>query len=108
MITLTESAKAKIEEICKNNNAYAVTLNLVGGGCAGFQYDWGIAELKEDLDDDEELFDAGEGKLAVNIMSLAYMAGSEVNYVNDIMGSMFEINNPNAKSACGCGTSVTF
>lgn len=108
MITITDSAKEKFTEICKDNNAYSVTLQLKGGGCAGFQYSWGLADTVEDLTEDEEVFDAGEGKLAIDIMSLAYMAGSEVDYVSDLMGSQFVINNPNAKSGCGCGSSVSF
>ncbi|MFZ9615197.1 MAG: HesB/IscA family protein [Fluviibacter sp.] len=108
MITITDSAKEKITEICKDNNAYSVTLQLKGGGCAGFQYSWGLADEAADITEDEEVFDAGEGKLAIDIMSLAYMAGSEVDYVSDLMGSQFVINNPNAKSGCGCGSSVSF
>lgn len=108
MITITDSAKEKINEICTDNNAYSVTLQLKGGGCAGFQYSWGIADTKEDITEDEEIFETGNGNLAIDIMSLAYMAGSEVDYVSDLMGSQFMINNPNAKSGCGCGASVSF
>jgi iron-sulfur cluster assembly accessory protein len=108
MIELTESAMTRIDEICKAQNVYAVTLNVTGGGCSGFQYDWGLAEFESDIIDDEEVFEAKEGKLAVGIMSLAYLAGSKVDYVQDIMGSQFEIVNPNAQSGCGCGASVSF
>lgn len=108
MITITDTAKEKISEICEANNAYAVTLEVQGGGCAGFKYSWGLADLPSDLDEDEEVFEAGAGKLAIHIMTLAYMAGSEIDYISDLMGSQFEIKNPNAKGGCGCGTSVSF
>lgn len=108
MITFTESAKEKINELCKEHNAYAVTLNISGGGCSGFKYDWGLADTPEDLDEDEEQFDTGTGKLSIDLMSLAYLAGSEIDYVSDLMGSQFNISNPNAVGSCGCGSSVSF
>jgi iron-sulfur cluster assembly accessory protein len=109
MITMTDSAKAKIDEICKENDAYAVSLNLSGGGCSGFKYDWGILDTKEDLEEDEEIFETGNGgRLTVGIISLAYLAGSEVDYISDLMGAQFEIKNPNATGGCGCGASVCF
>lgn len=110
MLDLTDSAKEKLNELCAENNCYAISLNLKGGGCAGFQYEWGLLEYESDLEDGDELFETGngDGKLVVNVDSLVYLFGAEVNYVKDIMGSQFEINNPNAKSSCGCGVSVNF
>lgn len=109
MINMTNTAKAKIDELCKNNNAYAVTLNVVGGGCAGFKYVWGLVDTAEDLEEDEEVFSTdNDGKIAIGVMSLAYMAGSTIDYVSDLMGSQFEIKNPNSQGGCGCGTSVRF
>ncbi len=106
---MTDSAKDKIDEICKEHNAYAVSLNIAGGGCSGFKYDWGILETKEDLEEDEEQYETGKGGiLAIDLMSLAYLAGSEIDYVSDLMGSQFNIKNPNAVGSCGCGTSVSF
>lgn len=106
---MTDSAKAKIDELCENNNAYAISLNINGGGCSGFKYEWGILESKDDLEEDEEVFETGNGgNLTVGILSLAYLAGSEIDYVSDLMGSQFDIKNPNAQGSCGCGSSVRF
>lgn len=110
MLELTETAKAKLDTLCTKNDCYAISLNLKGGGCAGFQYEWGLLEFESDLEDGDEIFETGigDGKLVVNVDSLVYLFGAEVNYVEDIVGSQFEINNPNAKSSCGCGVSVNF
>ena len=108
MITFTESAKQKINELCEDHNAYAISLNISGGGCSGFKYDWGIVDTIEDLQEDEEQFETGTGRLTVDLMSLAYLAGSEIDYVSDLMGSQFNISNPNAVGSCGCGSSVSF
>ena len=105
MITLTQSAKDKINELCKDN--WAVSLNLKGGGCAGFEYDWGFCEA-EDLDDRDEVIDAGSGRLVIGAHSIMFLIGTVIDYKNEIFGSTFDIKNPNAQSSCGCGVSVNF
>ena len=86
--TLTDTAKQQITTICNENEVYAVTLNLKGGGCAGFEYDWATYKTAEELLADDTI--------------------TEIDYVKSIIGSSFEIRNPNAQSACGCGVSVNF
>jgi len=106
MIELTDAAKSQIEKLCKENSIYAVTLGMKGGGCAGFEYDWDAAKSKEDLDENSTIIEAGEGKFAVEPMSLLYIMGSTIDYKTSIIGSQFEVDNPMSKSSCGCGVSV--
>ena len=107
--TLTDIAKTQIDTICKENESYAVTLNLKGGGCAGFEYDWGTyATADELLDDDTIIYGTEDSTFIIGGSSLMFLFGTVINYKKDIMGSMFDIVNPNAQSACGCGVSVNF
>ena len=107
--TLTDIAKTQIDTICKENESYAVTLNLKGGGCAGFEYDWATYKTADELLDDDTIIYSVEGAtFIVGAASLMYLFGTEIDYVKSIIGSAFEINNPNAQSACGCGISVNF
>jgi iron-sulfur cluster assembly accessory protein len=79
---------------------------MKGGGCAGFEYDWDTATERSDLEDDALIVEAGNGNLAVETMSLLYLAGSTIDYKTSIIGSQFEIDNPMSKSSCGCGVSI--
>jgi iron-sulfur cluster assembly accessory protein len=106
--TLTDTAKIQIEAICKENECYAVSLNLKGGGCAGFEYDWGTVATEQDVESKDIVIEAGTGKFIIGATSIMFLVGTEINYKKDLMGAMFEVNNPNAKSACGCGVSVNF
>tara|TARA_B100000941_G_scaffold288856_1_gene266624 strand:- start:710 stop:1075 length:366 start_codon:yes stop_codon:yes gene_type:complete len=108
--TLTPAAEAQIDKLCEENEVYGVSLNLKGGGCAGFEYDWDFVKTPEDLQKDDEVIKTTEGKCAFVIggTSLMFLFGTELDYVKSIVGSNFEIKNPNAKSSCGCGISVNF
>ena len=107
--TLTESAKQQINTICKENDCYGISLNLKGGGCAGFEYDWGLVKTPAELDKNDEVFKTDNNcSFIVNATSIMFLVGTEVDYVTTIVGSNFEINNPNAQSSCGCGISVNF
>jgi iron-sulfur cluster assembly protein len=108
MITLTESAKNQINKLCAENNCWGISLNLKGGGCAGFEYEWGTVKASEQVEKNDEIFDTGAGHFVVNSYSVMYLIGTEVDYVSSLVGSNFEISNPNAKSSCGCGVSVNF
>lgn len=105
--TLTEAAENRINDLCIENNQYAVSLNLKGGGCAGFEYEWQFVS-EQDVGDMDETIDTGNGKLVIGNESIMYMIGSTIDYKKDIMGAMFDIQNPNAQSSCGCGVSVNF
>jgi len=106
--TLTESAKTQINAICDENNVYGISLNLKGGGCAGFEYDWGTVGSESEVRAGDEVVEAGTGKFIIGSTSLMFLIGTEIDYVRSLVGSNFEINNPNAASACGCGVSVNF
>ena len=105
--TLTEAAKQQIDLLCKENSKFGVSLNIKGGGCAGFEYEWGLLS-EEEVDDESEVLNAGTGNLVIAPHSLMFLVGTVVDYKKDIMGSMFDIVNPNAQSSCGCGVSVNF
>lgn len=106
---LTQSAKNQLDKLCLENDCYAITLNVKGGGCAGFEYDWGILkDSSQIIPDDEVLETENNGKLVIGSYSLLYLAGTEIDYVSTLIGSNFEIRNPNTKSSCGCGVSVNF
>jgi iron-sulfur cluster insertion protein len=103
---LTPSANHQIGKLCKEHDCYAITLNLKGGGCAGFEYDWGTAQV-EDLELGDELVPCDLGNFVIGKHSVMFLIGTEVDYVRSLTGSNFEIRNPNAKSSCGCGTSIS-
>lgn len=105
--TLTEAAKQQIDLLCKENSKFGVSLNIKGGGCAGFEYEWGLLS-EEEVEDESEVLNAGTGNLVIAPHSLMFLVGTVVDYKKDIMGSMFDIQNPNAQSSCGCGVSVNF
>ena len=107
--TLTDSAKKQIETICNENECYAVTLNIKGGGCAGFEYEWGTYATPAELQETDEVFKTDNNyTFVIGAESVMFLVGTEIDYKKDIIGSMFVINNPNAQSACGCGVSVNF
>lgn len=109
ILTLTDNAKQKINELCTEKNAYAVSLNMKGGGCAGFEYEWGTYATPEELLDDDEVFKTDTNcTFVIGSQSVMFLVGTVIDYKKDIIGSMFEIQNPNAKSSCGCGVSVNF
>ena len=106
MITVEESAKFKINDLIaeENNPDTKLRLFIQGGGCAGFNY--GFAFDTEQNEDDFEFF-TGNAKLLVDSMSMQYLQGATVKYVENLMGSQFTIENPNAQTTCGCGSSFS-
>jgi len=107
LITVTPQANSQIGKLCEENKCYAITLNIKGGGCAGFEYEWGVSQ-QEEIDKHDFIVTCDEGNFVVGAHSLMFLAGSEIDYVKSIIGSQFEIKNPNAQSSCGCGVSVNF
>ena len=79
---------------------FRVTVN--GGGCSGFQYEF---KLDDQLNDDDLTFERDGSVLVTDETSLDLIAGSEVDFIDDLMGAYFQVRNPNAVSSCGCGTS---
>jgi len=75
-----------------------------GGGCSGFQYEF---SFQSSANDDDQIIERDGVKMLVDSTSLLYLAGSEVDYVEDLVGASFQVKNPNAQSQCGCGTSFS-
>lgn len=107
--TLTNAAEQQINTICEENNCIAVTLNIKGGGCAGFEYDWGTISDAQEIEKGDEVITTPAGNhFVIGVHSIMFLIGTEIDYKKDIIGAMFEIKNPNAQSSCGCGVSVNF
>jgi len=104
---VTPAANHQISKLCEENDCYAITLNIKGGGCAGFEYEWGTAQV-DDLEPGDELVACDRGNFVIGKHSIMFLIGTEVDYVKSLVGSNFEIKNPNAHSSCGCGISVNF
>jgi iron-sulfur cluster insertion protein len=106
MITITESAVAKIQDILaeENNSNLKLRVFVQGGGCSGFQYGFTLDE--EQAEDDWDL-DINGVKVLVDSMSGGYLQGATIDYKESEMGSSFSISNPNAQTTCGCGSSFS-
>jgi iron-sulfur cluster insertion protein len=102
MITITESAQSKISDILleEGNPKLKVRAFVQGGGCSGFQYGFTLDE--EQNDDDFEI-----NGVLVDSMSMQYLTGAVIDYKDEIYGSQFVIQNPNAQTTCGCGSSFS-
>jgi iron-sulfur cluster assembly accessory protein len=104
-ITVTERAARRIGEILRAEPSGAMLrLSVMGGGCSGFQYKFDVDRDKGD--DDITIMRDGVTVL-VDPVSLQYLAGSEIDFVDDLIGASFKVNNPKAKASCGCGTSFS-
>jgi iron-sulfur cluster insertion protein len=104
MITITESAKAKIKDLLleENNPQLSLRTFVQGGGCSGFSYGFTFDEVTNE--DDFEI-PVDTFKILVDSMSMTYLTGADIDYKDDLTGSQFVITNPNAQSTCGCGSS---
>lgn len=106
MVRITAVAAAKVNEIRDAEGiepAMALRLRVVGGGCAGFSYD---LYFDEPVEVDRQLEINGV-KVVVDEMSLMYLVGTEIDYIEGLQGAGFKFNNPNVKSTCGCGSSFS-
>jgi iron-sulfur cluster assembly accessory protein len=111
MIKITESAKNHIVKVLEQMEKPYLVFGLKGGGCAGFEYFWEPAdqdlyEKNGDPKRDEFIDLNNEKKLIVDCTSLLYLFGSTIDYKSDFVSSSLVVENPNAKSSCGCGTSI--
>jgi len=106
MITVTESAVAKIQDILaeENNPALKLRVFVQGGGCSGMQYGFTLDEQQNDDDWNLEILGV---KVLVDAMSGGYLQGATVDYREDQYGSQFTIKNPSAVTTCGCGSSFS-
>ena len=106
MIEITESAMAKIADILAEENNPKVKLRtfVQGGGCSGFSYGF---TLDEEQNEDDFVIEKDGVVVLVDSMSMQYLQGATINYKEELMGSSFVINNPNAQTTCGCGSSFS-
>lgn len=108
MITLTEKARSKMVQIAQEEgNAPIIRAKLSGGGCAGFSYELFYEDADKITELDEEFPHDGI-KIVIDQMSLQYLDGSEIDYLEDLVGGGFKFNNPKSTGSCGCGNSVSF
>ena len=104
-IDLTPSAAARVATIAgKQGKPAILRLAVEGGGCAGFQYRFGLTDV---IDGDDAVADRDGVRLVVDPISLDLVRGSAVDYVESLGGAAFRVTNPNAASGCGCGTSFS-
>ncbi len=104
-VTVSAKAAHRIAEILKAESSPAMLrVAVTGGGCSGFQYNFTLDDTK--MDDDLVIARDGATVL-VDPMSLDFLKGAEIDFVDDLIGASFKINNPNATSSCGCGTSFS-
>ncbi len=104
MLTLTERAASEVTGLLEKQGKedHALRVWIAGGGCSGFQY--GMALDNEPSGEDTQ-FESNGVKVLVDPQSLPYLDGSEIDFVDTLMGGGFKVNNPNAVSTCGCGHS---
>lgn len=105
-VTVTERAARRIGEILAREEQPGLKLrvSVSGGGCSGFQYGF---SLDDEQRDDDRVFERDGIGIVIDEVSLDLLQGSQVDFVEDLLGSYFTINNPNASSTCGCGSSFS-
>tara|TARA_X000000950_G_C13755098_1_gene594367 strand:+ start:174 stop:506 length:333 start_codon:yes stop_codon:yes gene_type:complete len=102
LVKLTQSAVDHMTKLIDEQGKPIVRLEVKGGGCAGFQYEW---SMTENLEEKDEVVDLPNGQFAIDQFSVMYVAGTEVDFIKEVFGSQLIIRNPNATSSCGCGES---
>lgn len=104
-VTLSDSAARRINKIlAKEADGTMLRVSVEGGGCSGFQYTF---ELVTNSVDDDLVLEKNGATVLIDSVSLPYMEGSEIDFVDDLIGQSFQIKNPNATASCGCGTSFS-
>ena len=104
-ISVSDSAANRIREIlAQETGQNALRISVAGGGCSGFRYDF---EIVAAVNGDDLVIEKDGARVAIDPISVPYMTGSVIDYVDDLMGASFKIRNPNATASCGCGTSFS-
>jgi len=102
---VTDRAAARIAEIAAaSGRPAALRVEVLAGGCSGFQYRFDLADTPAE---DDQVIERGASRVLVDPASLDLLAGAELDYVDELMGAYFAVRNPNATSTCGCGTSFS-
>ena len=104
-VTISDRAARRIGEILRGEGSGAMLrISVEGGGCSGFQYKF---DIDRDRTDDDLVIERENAVVLVDQISVGYLAGSEIDFVDDLIGASFRINNPQATASCGCGTSFS-
>lgn len=105
-VSLTENAARRVKKLreMEGNPQLMLRLSVSGGGCSGFSYGFSLDDRKTD---DDQTFAFYDVTLVVDTVSLDLLAGSTIDFVEDLVGSAFAVKNPNATSTCGCGSSFS-
>jgi iron-sulfur cluster assembly accessory protein len=104
-VTLSDAAARRIAAIVgAEAGKSALRVSVEGGGCSGFSYKF---DLADGVRDDDIVVEKDNAKVLIDSLSLVYMAGSEIDFVDNLLGQSFQIKNPNAVASCGCGTSFS-
>jgi iron-sulfur cluster assembly accessory protein len=104
-VTVTDRAARRIAEIAAGEpGTPMLRVSVEGGGCSGFQYRFDLVAAS---DAEDIVVEKGGARVLIDPVSLQYLAGSEIDFVDDLIGASFKINNPNATASCGCGTSFS-
>lgn len=106
IMTLTNNAAQKLAKLkaAEGNDALMLRVYVTGGGCSGFSYGFDFAE---EIEEDDATFLNGNATLVVDSLSYQYLQGSTIDYVEGLEGSRFIVDNPNATTTCGCGSSFS-
>lgn len=104
VLNISDSAAKRVAFLIERegNPALMLRLTVSGGGCSGFQYGFGFDDT---VNEDDHVFENAGTKVVTDDCSLDLLAGATLDYVEDLMGSAFQIKNPNATASCGCGNS---
>lgn len=103
-VVLTDRAARRIARILsKEPDGSALRISVSGGGCSGFQYEYNI--INDAPSGDDLVITRADAVVYIDSLSLEFMGGSEIDFVDELIGQSFQINNPNAVAGCGCGTS---
>ena len=103
-VVLTDRAAKRIGRILsKQGEGTVLRIAVSGGGCSGFQYEYKL--VKDVPANDDLVLAKGDATVLIDSLSLEFMGGAEIDYVDDLIGQSFQIRNPNAVAGCGCGTS---
>jgi iron-sulfur cluster assembly accessory protein len=104
-VRVSERAARRIGEILKGEPpGTMLRVSVEGGGCSGFQYKF---DVDRDVADDDLVIDRNVAVVLIDPISLKYMDGAEIDFVDDLIGASFKVANPNATASCGCGTSFS-
>ena len=104
-VKVTDAAAKRIAKVLAGEPGMrALRVSVEGGGCSGFSYKFDFAA---DPNSDDLVIENGDARVYVDELSLVYMGGSEIDFVDDLIGQSFQIRNPNATASCGCGTSFS-